>query len=431
MRLARFARLVVLAVLITAVPAVRAPARQAKAPKIVPVAFGPGGKPVVAAPSAIIMDVETGQVLYSKNPRKRLPNASTTKIMTAILLIENCKLTDKIKASKKASETQYTSIHLKPGETITVRDLLMGLMVRSANDAAVAAAEHIAGSTGKFSKMMNQKAKLIGCTDTHLVTPNGLYDPKHYCSAHDLCLMARYAFKYPIFNEVISTKKHFLESRSMNREDLAVFSHSRFLKDYPGADGVKSGYTKQARRCYVGSATRDGWRLVSAVLGSPDASTDTAVLMDHAFGAYKLTEVVRADEKCADAEISGGWHSTVPAVAARDLKVAVPKAGGSVTTKIELIPVRAPIEKGAKLGKLKALVNGKEVAEVGLLAGEANGISFLRRTWIVVKWGGILAVCLMVGLYGTAIAKGARRRRRRVTAPVRKYSRGRPGRGQW
>jgi len=299
------------------------------------------------------------------------------------------------------------------------------MLVRSANDAAVAAAEHIAGSTGKFARLMNKKARSIGCTDTHFVTPNGLYDPKHYSSASDLCQMARYAFRYPIFNEAICTRKYFLESRTMNREDLAVFAHSKFLRDYPGADGVKSGYTKQSKKCYVGSATRDGWRVVSAVLASPDANTDTAVLMDYAFGTYELKDVVRANEKCADAEISGGWSRTVPAVAEKDLRIPVAKSGGTITTKVVLFPVRAPIDKGAKVGKLKALVDGEEVASVLLRAGESNGISLLRWAWIGTKWCGLLALCLMGGIYGTAIAKNTRRRRCGVTSPVRKYPRGR------
>ena len=419
----RIARLITLAVLITALPAVQALAIDAPASKSAPAAVC--GQPVVNAPSAILMDADTGHVLYARNPHQRLPNASTTKIMTAILLIEHCKPTDKIKASKNASETQFTSLHLKPGETITVRDLLMGLMVRSANDAAVAAAEHLAGNTTEFANLMNRKAKRIGCTNTHFVTPSGLYDPGHYTCVYDLCLMAKYAFRYPIFNEAISTRKYFLESRTLNREDLAVFTHSRFLRDYPGADGVKSGYTKQAGRCYVGSATRNGWRLVSAVLGSSNASVDTAALMDYGFATFETVDVLAANDKCADAKIDGAWHSTVPALAEKDLRIPVPKAGGKVTTRVELLSVRAPIEKGAKLGKLVALVNGREMASVQLRAGEADGISFLRRAWIVMKWGGILAVCLIGGLYGTAIAKDTRRRRRGVSSSVRKYSRGR------
>lgn len=401
------------------------PAMDAPASKAAPVAPAAGGQPVVNAPSAILMDAESGQVLYSRNPHQRLPNASTTKIMTAILLIEHCKLSERIKASKNASETPFTSLHLKPGETITVKDLLTGMLVRSANDAAVAAAERIAGNTTEFANLMNRKAKRIGCTDTHFVTPNGLYDPGHYTCVYDLCLMAKYAFRYPVFNEAVSTRKYFLNSRTMNKEDLAVFTHSRFLRDYPGADGVKSGYTKQAGRCYVGSATRDGWRLVSAVLGSTNACDDTAALMDYGFATFEPADVVRVNEKCADARIDGAWHSTVPALAEKGLRIPVPKAGGTVTTRVELIPVRAPIEKGAKVGKLKVLVDGSEVASVQLRAGEDDGISFLRRAWIVTKWGGILAVCLIGGLIGTAIAKDPRRRRRGVSSSVRKHSRGR------
>jgi D-alanyl-D-alanine carboxypeptidase (penicillin-binding protein 5/6) len=216
-----------------------------------------------------------------------------------------------------------------------------------------------------------------------------------------------------------------VESRSKNREDLAVFSHSRFLRDYPGADGVKSGYTKQARKCYVGSATRNGWWLVSAVLGSCDANMDTAVMMDYGFGGFDLKDVVRAGEKCADAQIGGGWHSTVSAVAERDLRVAVPKSGGSVTTKLDMLQPRAPILKGTKVGTLKALLDGREVASVQLLAGEDVGISFLRWAWIVTKWCALILMCLIGGLYGTAIAKNTRRRRRRLTTPVRMYPRGR------
>jgi len=379
--------------------------------------------PQVNAPSAVLMDLDTGQVLYSKNPHARLPNASTTKIMTAILLIERCKMTDKIKASKNASETPFTSLHLKPGETITVNDLLKGMLIRSANDAAVAAAEHIAKNTKQFAKLMNQKAKAIGCTDTHFVTPNGLYDPKHYTSAYDLCLMARYAMRYPIFNEAVCTRKYFLASRSMNRKDLAVFSHSPFLRDYPGADGVKSGYTKQSKKCYVGSATRNGWRLVSAVLGSSNACIDTAAMMDYGFASFQPIDVVQARTKCADAAVHGGWQGTVPALAAKNLRVPVAKTGGTITTQLDLLQVKAPITKGAKLGKLKALVDGKQVAAIELRAGEDVGISLARRAWIVMKGCGLVAACLMGGIYGREIAKGTRRRRRRVTASVRSYNR--------
>lgn len=393
-------------------------------PKVVPpVAPSRVVKPQVGAASAVLMDLDTGHVLYAKNPHARLPNASTTKIMTAILLIEHCKMTDRIKASKSATETPYTSLHLKPGETITVKDLLTGMLVRSANDAAVAAAEHIAGNTTEFAVRMNRKAKQIGCTDTHFVTPNGLYDPKHYSSAFDLCLIAKHALRYPIFNEAICTRKYFLSSRTKNKEDLCVFANSRFLRDYPGADGIKSGYTKQSKKCYVGSATRDGWRLVSTVLGSPDANHDTALLMNYGFGEYQPVSVLGAGEKCADVEIRGGWHRVVPAVAARDFRVPVSKAGGTITTRLDLDKIEAPIEKGAKLGRLNALVDGKQVAVVELLAGEDMSISLARRAWIVMKGCGLLVACLIGGRYVGKASKGTRRRRRRVSPSMRGYDR--------
>ena len=384
----------------------------------------PGWKPDVKSASAVVMDLATGQVLYAKNPHTRRPNASTTKIMTAILLIERCKMTDKIQASKKASETQFTSINLKPGEKISVRDLLMGMMIRSANDAAVAAAEHIAGSTSNFSKMMNKKAAELGCKDTHFVTPNGLHNANHYSTAYDLCLMTRYAIRYPIFNEAVNTRKYYLESRTINRKDLAVFCKSKFMKDYPGADGVKSGYIKQAGYCYVGSATHDGWRLVSAVLKSDNASRDTSIIMDYAFNNFKPMTVVQAGQVCTQAQVKGGASKTVEAAVEKDLKVVVPKNGAQVTTKYNLKPVIAPIVKGTKLGTITASVDGVDVSSVDLYATRDIGVSFARRAWWWLKTCSILAVCLVIGnKYGTTFTKNSRRRRRRVTASLRDFNR--------
>jgi len=377
-------------------------------------------QPRIKAASAVLMDARTGQVLYARNPHVRRPNASTTKIMTAILLIEHCRMTDKIKASKKASETPYTSIHLKPGEQILARDLLMGMMVRSANDAAVAAAEHIAGSTSKFAAMMNRRAREIGCRNTHFLTPNGLYSKDHYSTAYDLCLMARYGFQYDLFNEAISTRKHFLDSRTVNKKDLAVFSRCKFLRDYPWADGAKSGYVKQAGYCLVGSATQGGWRLVCAVLKSDNAGRDVVAAMDYGFAGFEPYTVARANLPCAGAEIRGGDRATVPAAPVEDVRVVVPKTGARITTRLDLLPLEAPVVRGAKLGKIVASVNGKPAAAVELLAAEDVGISVARRAWWWAKTCGLVVAVLLVGRrYGTTAAKGPRRRGRGVTATLR------------
>ncbi|MGC8861338.1 MAG: D-alanyl-D-alanine carboxypeptidase family protein [Armatimonadota bacterium] len=380
----------------------------------------PVPKPAVKAASVVLMDAENGQVLYSKNPHVRRPNASTTKIMTAILLIEHCKMTDMIRASKKACETPYTSIHLKPGEQISARDLLMALMVRSANDAAVAAAEHIAGSTGKFAQMMNKKAREIGCTDTHFVTPNGLYSKDHYSSAYDLCLLARYAFRYPVFNEAISTRKYFLDSRTINRKDLAVFSRCKFLKEYSGADGAKTGYIKQAGYCLVGSATRDGWRLVCAVLKSDNAGRDVATAMDYGFSNFQPYLIARAGTPFAGVEVKGGASESVPAAPVKDVRVVVPRTGAQIITWIEPASIEAPVEKGTKVGTLVASVNGEPVVRVDMTAVDDVGISVARRALRWTKIGLIILAVAAVGRrYGTASAKSARRRRHRLAASLR------------
>jgi len=380
--------------------------------------------PCLTAMSAVIMDADTGQVIYSKNAHLRRPNASTTKIMTAILLIENCGMKRMIRASKRACETPFTSLNLRPGEQISAKDLLMGMMIRSANDAAVVVAEGVGGSVRKFALMMNKKAKEIGCKDTHFVTPNGLPAKGHYSTAYDLCLIARYALRYPVFNEAVNTRKYFLESRTINRKDLAVFAKSKFLKNYQGADGIKSGYLKEAGHCYVGSATRDGWRLISAVLASENSSQDTTAVMNYAFGSFKPVLVARADTACAHAEVRGGSQRTVPVAPPRDLRVVVPNKGGTVTTSCEFKELKAPICPGMPVGTLIASVNGQEAAKIELRATEAVGISIARRLWGWTKMCGVAMICVVMGRrYGNAFTKGSRRRRRRVPEALRSFNR--------
>ncbi|MCE5313825.1 MAG: D-alanyl-D-alanine carboxypeptidase family protein [Armatimonadota bacterium] len=377
-------------------------------------------QPCVNAACAVLMDPQTGVVLYERNAHLHRPMASTTKIMTAILLIENCGMNDIVTASKNASETQFTSIHLKPGEKITVRDLLYGMMIRSANDAAVAAAEHIAGSTAKFAAMMNKKAKEIGCRDTHFVTPNGLYAKGHYSSAYDLCLMARYASKYEIFNEVVNTRRYTLSSRTKNKEDMIVFCRSRFMRDYYGADGIKSGYIKQAGYCYVGSATRNGWRLISAVLRSDNAGRDTAAMMDYAFAGFIPVEVAKKDDVCGRLEVRGGAQDNIALTPIRDFRVIVPKTGGKIVTKIEAEPVEAPIVRGTKMGVMTAYVNGRDAGSVELRAAQNMEISATRKFLRFAGMSGLILACLVVGgKCGAAIAENSRRRRRRFTTSLR------------
>jgi D-alanyl-D-alanine carboxypeptidase (penicillin-binding protein 5/6) len=268
--------------------------------------------------------------------------------------------------------------------------------------------------------MMNKKAREIGCKDTHFVTPNGLYANGHYSSAYDLCLMAKYATKYEIFNEVVNTRKYVLSSRTKNREDLVVFSRCRFMRDYDGADGIKSGYIKQAGYCYVGSATRDDWRLISAVLKSDNAGRDTAAMMDYAFAGFTPVVVACKNSVCGVAKIKGGSDETVPLTPARDFRVVAPKTGAKIMTKINVEPIEAPIVCGRKMGSMIAYVNGHEAGKVELFAANNVEISTASEFWGFTRTTGIILACLVVGgKYGTTIAKNTRRRRRRVTTSLR------------
>lgn len=393
--------------------------------QVPPVKSSMGPAPQVQAASAVLMDPVTGQVLYEKNAHAKRPIASTTKIMTAILLIENSKMSEIVTASKNAEQTQFTSIHLQKGEKISAEDLLYALLIRSANDSAVAIAEHVGGTVPKFTKMMNHKAKELGCKDTNFVTPNGLYNPNHYSSAYDLCLMARYAMKYPIFNEVINTRKHVLDSRTKNRKDLIVYSNTRFMKEYPGADGVKSGYIKQARYCYVGSATRDGRRLLAAVLRSGNAGKDAGICLDYGFANFRPYLVVPANQKVADAPVTGGNIGSVTAAVAGDLSVTVPNTGAQVTTRIEFKKLVAPVVQGSIVGSITAVVNGKDAGSVPLRATEQVGLSVARASVPWFKTCGILLICIFAGrrFYGRAITKNSRSRRRRIEASLRDFDR--------
>lgn len=337
-------------------------------------------QPLAKAESAILTDATTGQILYEKNAHIKRPIASTTKIMTAILVIEHCQMDDIVTASKRASQEPFTSLHLRPGEQVKVKDLLTAMLIRSANDTAVALGEHVGGTVEGFAQMMNDKAKQLGANETHFVTPNGLYAPGHYSTAYDLALMTRYALRMPVFNEIIRTTSKRID-RSINKQDLYVSTKSKFIRHYPGADGVKSGYIKQAGHCYVGSATRGNWRLVSVVLKSPDSQADTAALMDYGFSRFEKVVLAKSDEPIGKVPVQGG-KTELAVVPASEVHVAV-RAGQAGLAKIEqhIDVVQAPIRKGDKVGTVTAFVGDKPVTTVDLKAAEDVDETLVAMAW--------------------------------------------------
>ncbi len=250
----------------------------------------PVADPVVKAESAIILDAHSGKVLWSKNPDLALFPASTTKIMTALLLIERCGLDEVITAPADIETVKEASLHLKPGEQLKVRDMLYAILLRSANDACYAVAVHVGGSAPKFVEMMNTRAQAIGCTGTHFHNPNGLMDKEHKTTARDLALMGREAMKNPTFSGIVGQYKKQI-SRSVNWQDTIMVNHNKLLRADRTIDGIKTGYTKPAGNCFVGSCTRNGVRLITALLKSNRASwqNDQEALVRWGFANFRQT----------------------------------------------------------------------------------------------------------------------------------------------
>lgn len=232
----------------------------------------------------IAMELESGTILHSKNAEARLPMASTTKIMTALIVAEDCDLSEVITVPDEAVNVEGSSIYLKKGESISVKDLLYGLMLRSGNDAACALAIHHSGSVEKFVEKMNGKARELGADDTHFKNPSGLPDEEHYTTAKDLCNIARAAMGNKVFKEVVSTKNY-------NGDFRQFLNKNKLLSSLNGANGVKTGYTQRAGRCLVSSAARENMNVICVVLNCYDMYERSADIINACFEKYSLETI--------------------------------------------------------------------------------------------------------------------------------------------
>ncbi|MGI9951851.1 D-alanyl-D-alanine carboxypeptidase family protein [Moorellaceae bacterium AZ2] len=331
------------------------------------------GEPQIQAESAVLMDALTGQVLWSKNPHERLPQASTTKITTAIVALERGNLTDLVRASKKAAEVGEASIYLEEGETLTLEELMYALLLRSANDAAVAIAEHIGGTEEEFVKLMNEKAREIGAQNTHYANSHGLSAPGHYSSAYDLALIARYALQNPKFREIVATKETTIPWPGKPWDRLLVNNNQLLwgYYAYPGADGVKTGYTREAGQVLVASATREGRQLIAVVMHSPNRYREASLLLDYGFEHFTRQVLMPAGETVSVAPVKKGLKDAVPAVTAGQVVAAVPKnATVQWQQSIEILPeITAPIKQGDRVGTLVFTWQDQKIA-VDLVAGQ-------------------------------------------------------------
>ncbi len=325
----------------------------------------PVGKDVPAQ-AAYLIEANSGRVLYAKNENVRLPMASTTKIMTALLAIESGRLSETVKIPAEAAGTEGSSMYLKEGETIPLSDLVYGLMLTSGNDAAVAIARFLCGSTEAFSTQMNERAAALGLADTHFVTPNGLHDPNHYTTAKDLALLGAGALENPVFSEIVSTQ--YRKTEGSNPHTLK--NKNRLLWEYEGGIGVKTGYTKAAGKCLVFAAERGGIKLVGAILNCPSMWNTAKQLLDEGFSRYRAKLFLSADTVFA-IPVENGVKKTLSAAPIRGILYPVEIDGEeSYAVETAFDPCRAPVAAGQTVGTATLVRNGTAVLSVPVVSAE-------------------------------------------------------------
>ncbi len=317
-----------------------------------------GKGPDVTAASAIVVDADSGKVLYAKNADVPRYPASTTKVMTGLLLAEETQPEDIIVAPSDVESISGSKMHLKPGEKVSAHDMLYALMLRSANDGCYAVAMHVSGSVPAFAKLMNERAQELGCTHTHFHNPNGLNDTQHLTTAHDLAMIARAAMHNPRFADAVKTSEYNI-SRSMNQEDTLMVNKDKLLLWDSTAEGIKTGWTIPAGHCFVGASTRNGYRIISVVLKSDNWKKDTEDLWNWAFANHDRELVKAANDPIEMLKVDGGATDQVQVAAASDIYLTVPKGEQS---QYELLvrpmeKVEAPITVGERVGTIMVTDN--------------------------------------------------------------------------
>ena len=323
--------------------------------------------PKTSAKSAILMEAESGRVLYQQNAFVRLPMASTTKIMTAIVAIEAGNIGRTVLVSPEAVGVEGSSIYLYPHEKLTLEQLLYALMLESANDAATAIAIEVAGSVEAFSALMNQKAEALGLTATHFTNPHGLDHEEHYTTAYDLAKIAAYAMKNDTFRKICGTGRITIPLKETEGTRVLI-NHNKLLSRYRGAVGVKTGFTKKSGRCLVSAAERDGMTLIAVTLHAPNDWNDHQSLLDFGFSHYKReTFAEKGDYQCY-LPVIGGHEAQVTAVNSETLSALLSADHKDVTFRIEAPRMLyAPVPDGTVVGRVIVSCDGKDIAASDLI----------------------------------------------------------------
>jgi D-alanyl-D-alanine carboxypeptidase (penicillin-binding protein 5/6) len=318
-----------------------------------------------SAKSMIVLERTSGRVLNEKNADLRLPMASTTKIATAITVIENVNdLEQTVVIPSEAQGVEGSSIYLQEGEKLKIIDLLYGLMLQSGNDCAVALALTVGGSIENFATLMNETAKKTGATNTNFITPHGLHDDNHYTTARDLAKITAYAMNNETFRKIVSTKRY-ITSCDGREYDRVIVNKNKLLSTLDGADGVKTGYTKKAGRCLVASATRNDMSVIAVVLNCGPMFEDCKRLIEDAFSNYKMVNPYSLVKEKITAKVIGGKESEIEL--SSQLRERYPLSKEEIETikyEVEIVEnLKAPVKIGTENGKIKFYSENKLLFE--------------------------------------------------------------------
>lgn len=393
--------------------------------------------PALKAAAAVVIDAESGQVLYEKNAHARRAPASTTKIMTSLLCIESGRLDEIVTISERAAAIGESTIYLKKGEKLKLRDLTYGVLLSSGNDASTAVAEFLGGgSEARFIEMMNKKAQQLGLKDTHFNNPHGLPDQNHYSSAYDLAILLREATKQPAWNEIAETK--WKKIPGLGKPDgRTLKNHNKLLWNYPYATGGKTGFTLAAGRCFVGSARRDGRQVIQATLASPDLWADSQNLLAYGLEHFETVTVAKKGEIVGTVPIQAGGSRMVEVITPRDVTVCLPRgsADKSSLQQVWQLPdeLIAPVDENQPVGQLIVRQGERVLHTVPLVA--AASVPVASSPWeTLTSWffPGMLAasVLSLVRWQDVRRRRKVKRRVRRMPQPLPNGARQNPKTGK-
>jgi D-alanyl-D-alanine carboxypeptidase (penicilin binding protein) len=326
------------------------------------------------AKSAILIDASTGQILFEKNSHEKLAPASMTKIMSMLVIVESIEKgiihwDDMVTASSNASGMGGSQILLETGEQMKVEDMFKGVAVASGNDAVVALAEAVAGTTDEFVKMMNDKVKELGLKDTNFKNPHGLDDANHYSSAYDMAMIARELVKHEKVLTFTSIYEDYL--RKGTSKEFWLVNTNKLVRFYNGVDGLKTGYTTEAGYCLTATAKKNDMRLISVVMGEESnglRTSETSSLLDYGFAQYKSTELVKQGDVVTEVQIEKAKNQNVSIITKDNASILSKKTEkmGDITYETKLDKIKAPVKKGDKVGTLKVKEDGKLIKEITL-----------------------------------------------------------------